>query len=76
VFRAILRFFETNGEACRARLTRPPEVVRVRPVDLLERPVDGGGELPIRNGRVEMDVAPFEIVTLELTRVIEPVNTA
>ncbi len=72
----ILRFFETNGEACRARLTLPPEVVRVRPVDLLERPVDGGGELPIRNGRVEMDVAPFEIVTLELTRVIEPVNTA
>ncbi len=64
----ILRFFEANGEPCRAVLTLPPEIVRIRPVNLLEQPLEDGGELPIRDGKLIMDVAAFEIVTLEMVR--------
>lgn len=64
----ILRFFESSGEGCRATLTLPPEIVSVRHANLLEETLAGAAAIPIRSGRAELDVAPFEIVTLELTR--------
>lgn len=62
----ILRFFETSGDSCRATLSLPPEIEKVRPVDLLERDVEGTAPLEIHDGRVEMDVGAFEIITLKL----------
>lgn len=62
----ILRFFETNGEACRARLKLPPQVEHVDMADLLEQVVDGDNRIDIRGSWLELEVHPFEIVTLKL----------
>jgi alpha-mannosidase len=61
----IIRFFETCGEACTARLTLPEGIGSVKSVNLLEQEEEA---LVIRRGKVEMKVAPFEIVTLKLGR--------
>jgi alpha-mannosidase len=60
----ILRFFETKGEACRARVGLPGSITTVTPVNLLEE--DDGASIEVENGEVELDVSPFEIVTLKL----------
>lgn len=60
----ILRFFETKGESCRALLSLPPQIKAANWVNLLE---EEGSELSIENGKLEMDVNPFEIVTLKLS---------
>ncbi len=67
----ILRFFETSGRACRARLSVPATIGRVSHATLLEEDT-GEGEIPIRNGKVEMDVKPFEIITLKLKTMLVP----
>lgn len=59
----LLRFFETTGQPCHTRLSLPPQVRAVRTANLLEK---DEGEVPLRKGMVEMDVGPFEIVTLKL----------
>jgi alpha-mannosidase len=62
----ILRFFETNGEPCRARLTLPPRIREVVPTDLLEQEVQDTNNLEKQKNRLDLDVRPFEIVTLKL----------
>lgn len=59
----VLRFFETKGEKCRARLRLPPRVESVRSANLLEQ---DESEVPLKNGNLELEVGPFEIVTLKL----------
>jgi alpha-mannosidase len=61
----ILRFFETRGESCRAALGLPPGITAVRTVNLLE---EEEGIVEADEARVEMEVGPFEIVTLKLSR--------
>lgn len=61
----VLRLFETCGEQCRAVLRLPPGARAVESVNLIEREEI---ELDIMNGdTVEMDVSPFEIVTLKIS---------
>jgi alpha-mannosidase len=62
----ILRFFETNGEKCRAKLKLPRRIRGVALADLLERKIDGDDRIDFKESKLEMDVDPFEIVTLEL----------
>ena len=62
----IMRFFETNGEPCRARLKLPRQIQSAVLADLLERDVDGDNRIEFKESRVELDVQPFEIVTLKL----------
>jgi len=59
----IVRFFETTGQECRARLQVPEQFTRAHLVDLLERVEK---PLEIEAGRLEMDVGPFEIVSVRL----------
>jgi alpha-mannosidase len=63
----VLRFFETSGEPCRARLGLPPQVSRAALADLLEREIDEDQDrIELRDSQLEMEVHPFEIVTLKL----------
>ena len=59
----VLRFYESKGENCRALLQMPGNIKAAKCVNLLEQ-----DELEVRveDGKVEMDVQPFEIVTLKL----------
>jgi alpha-mannosidase len=60
----ILRFFETKGEKCRATLQMPRQIKSAECVNLLE---EDESKLDIADGKLEMEVNPFEIVTLELS---------
>jgi alpha-mannosidase len=60
----VLRFFETRGEKCRATLKIPPLIKSASCVNLLE---EEETNLAIEDGMLEMDVSPFEIVTLKLS---------
>jgi alpha-mannosidase len=59
----IVRFFETRGEKCRAILQIPNQIKSASIVNMLE---DEESKLDINDGLLEMDVSPFEIVTLKL----------
>jgi len=59
----IIRFFETTGESCRASLQVPVQINAAKSVNLLEQEES---ELAINDHTVEMEVGPFEIVTLKL----------
>lgn len=59
----ILRFFETEGEKSQGVLVLPTQIKKAMSVNLLEQE---DVELQIKNNRLEMDVGPFEIVTLKL----------
>ncbi len=59
----ILRFFETKGEKCRAQLRVPPSIAEAKIVNLLEEDESG---LEIQSGNLELDVKPFEIVSVKL----------
>lgn len=60
----VMRFYETTGRACRARIGVPVATVSARPLNLLEEPA--GEEVEIDDGQIALDVGPFEIVTLKL----------
>jgi alpha-mannosidase len=60
----IVRFFETRGEKCHATLQVPNQIKSASCVNLLE---EGESKLNIKDGLLEMDVSPFEIVTLRLS---------
>jgi len=62
----ILRFFETDGRPCKARLTVPPRINLVTLTNLLEEDLADRKPIPIKNQNVELRVEPFEIVTLKL----------
>jgi alpha-mannosidase len=59
----ILRFFETTGQPCRAKLQVPGQFAKAQIVDMLEREEQVVG---VDAGSLELDVGPFEIVTLKL----------
>jgi alpha-mannosidase len=59
----ILRFFETEGQPCRAQLKLPTQIKGAKVADLLER---DELDLQVEDGKLEMDVKAFEIVTLKL----------
>jgi alpha-mannosidase len=59
----IVRFFETKGEKCRATLQVPNQIKSASIVNMLE---EYESKLYIKDGLLEMDVLPFEIVTLKL----------
>ena len=64
----ILRFFETKGEKCRATLHMPRQIKSAECVNLLE---EDESKLDISDGKLEMEVNPFEIVTLKLSVDVE-----
>jgi alpha-mannosidase len=60
----ILRFFETTGQSCRARLQLPPQISNMIITNLMEQEEEA---LAIRKDQtVELSVSPFEIITLKL----------
>jgi alpha-mannosidase len=59
----IMRFYETLGEPCTAIIGLVPQVTRVELVNLLE---EKEAELEIKDGKVELEVKPFEIITLKM----------
>lgn len=59
----VVRFFETKGETCRAILSVPSQIQSVKLINLLEEDED---VLDINDGVIEMNVMPFEIVSLKL----------
>ncbi|NIM18686.1 MAG: glycoside hydrolase [Candidatus Latescibacteria bacterium] len=62
----ILRFFETDGQACRAKLRTPPNIRSVSTVNLLEEEIKDENNILFRKSNLELDVRPFEIVTLKM----------
>jgi alpha-mannosidase len=59
----IFRFFETCGERCRARIGVPDSITGASVVNLMEEDVL---PLDVEEGIIEIDVKPFEIVSLKL----------
>jgi alpha-mannosidase len=59
----IVRFFETEGKQCKAALKLPDQINAAKVVNLLE---ENEADLNVDNGKLEMDVNPYEIVTLKL----------
>jgi alpha-mannosidase len=59
----IVRLYEAWGGGCTARVRTSLKATRAYLCDLLERNLT---ELPIREGMVELDIAPFKIITLKL----------
>lgn len=60
----IVRLHEAFGGRRRIRL-RSPGTTRAERVDLLEQPLDAGA-LPVVGERIELELRPFELVTLRL----------
>src|SRR5579859_2411867 len=59
----IVRLYEAWGGRCTARVQTALKASRAYLCDLLERNLE---ELPVREGMVELDLAPFKIITLKL----------
>jgi alpha-mannosidase len=59
----VVRLYEAWGGRARARLRTTLPATRAFLCDLLERELD---EVPVRDGVVELELAPFKIVTLKL----------
>jgi alpha-mannosidase len=59
----ILRFFETTGMSTQAEVELFKEIKRLTTVDLLEREEN---EIPFEGNKFNLEVKPFEIVTLKL----------
>ena len=59
----IVRLYEAWGGRCTAKVQTALNASRAYLCDLLERNLE---ELPMRDGVVELDLAPFKIITLKL----------
>jgi alpha-mannosidase len=70
----ILRFFETDGRACKARLKLPAQVVSATLTNLLEEDLPDGKPVTIKDKKLQLHVDPFEIVTLKLQFDVEAAN--
>ena len=62
----IIRFFETDGRSCRARMKLPPQITSVKLTNLLEEDLADQDAILIKKGRLELNVEPFEIITLKM----------
>jgi alpha-mannosidase len=61
----ILRLYEAEGARGRATLTTSLPVHQAWLTDLLETDIKG---LPLKKGRISLDLQPFEIITIKLSR--------
>lgn len=61
----ILRLWEVSGTRRKARLRLDPAIAAVFRTDLLEREPEA---LTVEQGAVSLSLAPFEILTLSLSR--------
>ncbi|MDQ1136090.1 alpha-mannosidase [Microbacterium sp. SORGH_AS 1204] len=64
----IVRLYEALGQRARARLEAGFEVTGVVETDLLEREVDAAAVSSAAGGVVDLDLRPFQLVTLRLAR--------
>ncbi|RFU88541.1 alpha-mannosidase [Streptomyces triticagri] len=64
----VVRLYESAGGRARARLTTGFTAGGVVATDLLERPLADAAALELADGVVSLDLRPFELVTLRLTR--------
>ncbi len=64
----IVRLYEAAGERCRVVVDLDESVGGVGRVDLHESPLDQEPTLTLEGHSVELDLGPFEIVTLRATR--------
>ena len=60
----IVRLYEAAGESCHTALQLNFPVMKALLVNLMEEPI---GEISVREGRVELDFNPFEILTIKLS---------
>lgn len=59
----IMRFYESTGKPCKATVGIMPQVSDVKVANLLEEEEE---TLEIKDGKVEVDVGSFEIITLKM----------
>lgn len=64
----VVRLYEALGQRAHARLDAGFEVTGVTETDLLEREVDAAAVSSVSGGAVELDLRPFQLVTLRLAR--------
>lgn len=64
----VVRLYEALGQRVHARLEAGFEVTGVIETDLLEREVDAAAVSGVSGGAVELDLRPFQLVTLRLKR--------
>jgi len=64
----IVRLYEALGQRVHARLAAGFEVAGVVETDLLERAIDAAAVSAVSGGVVELDLRPFQLVTLRLAR--------
>jgi alpha-mannosidase len=59
----VVRLYEAWGRRCEARLRTTLPASRAFLCDLLERERD---EVPVKDGVIALELAPFKVVTLKL----------
>jgi alpha-mannosidase len=64
----VVRLYEALGQRVHARLEAGFDVTGVAETDLLEREVDAAAVSSVSGGAVELDLRPFQLVTLRLKR--------
>ncbi|MEV7827887.1 alpha-mannosidase [Microbacterium enclense] len=64
----IVRLYEALGQRAHARLQAGFDLTGVAETDLLEREVDAAAVSTVSGGAVELDLRPFQLVTLRLKR--------
>ncbi len=64
----VVRLYEALGERTQARLEAGFDVARVSETDLLERDVDAAAVTAVQGGVVDLELRPFQLVTLRLSR--------
>ncbi|MEV0007095.1 glycoside hydrolase family 38 C-terminal domain-containing protein [Streptomyces sp. NPDC047973] len=67
----VVRIHEAAGARARARFVPGPEFgdqVAVRVVDLLEEEIEPERSLTVRHGRADIELRPFQVLTLRLSR--------
>ena len=64
----VLRLYESRGGRARARVEADLTVTEVQQTDLLERPVPGGAVRATDGATVELELRPFQLVTLRFVR--------
>ena len=64
----VVRLYEAYGSRARGRLTAGFKVTGITETDLLERPVEPAGLRSVDGQAAELELRPFQIVTLRLSR--------
>jgi alpha-mannosidase len=64
----VVRLYEAYGSRARGRLTAGFDVTGITETDLLERPVDRAGLRAVEGPVAELELRPFQICTLRLSR--------